>query len=81
MTPQLIIIRVVRGHGLSADAVATTSQQISVMQFHKGVPPGTETTELPNSPMIPLRENVHAVNIAGSLSDRSFEELSKASPC
>ncbi|PBK62186.1 hypothetical protein ARMSODRAFT_920603 [Armillaria solidipes] len=80
ITPQLIIIRVVRGRGLSADAVATTSGQISVMQFHKGVPPSTETTELPDSPMIPLGKNVHAMNIAGSLSDSSFEELSKASP-
>ncbi|KAK0477369.1 hypothetical protein IW261DRAFT_1421076 [Armillaria novae-zelandiae] len=41
MTPQLIIIRVARGRGLSSDAVATTSGQISVMQFESHVPPGS----------------------------------------
>ncbi|KAK0222295.1 hypothetical protein IW262DRAFT_1460611 [Armillaria fumosa] len=81
MTPQLIIIRVARGRGLPSDSVAITSGQISAMQFHTSVPPGTETTVLSDSSMTPLGANVQAMKLAGSLPDSSLEELSKAYPC
>ncbi|KAK0201390.1 hypothetical protein DFS33DRAFT_1385696 [Desarmillaria ectypa] len=66
MTPQLIIIRVVRGYGLSTEAVATTSGQISGMQFCKSFPP---VTEPPDSPTTPLGGIVQGMGVAGSLSD------------
>ncbi|KAK0460180.1 uncharacterized protein EV420DRAFT_1641507 [Desarmillaria tabescens] len=77
MTPQLIMIRVARGRGLSSEAVATASGQISALQFRRSVFPDIER---PDSPMTTLREIVHAKEGAGSGSEDSFEEALKLSP-
>ncbi|KAK0460192.1 uncharacterized protein EV420DRAFT_1268062 [Desarmillaria tabescens] len=76
MTPQLIMIRVACGHGLSSEAVAAASGQMSAMEFQSVF----SDTERSDSPMTTIREVVHAKEGAGPGSESSFEELSKPFP-